>query len=157
MMTMPPSYKTPSLSLVHSAMKGLTLRLQMRPGAPDDTDDPMASTVVVDGPDDGSISGDMALDDMDFDERGGPSDMDSDDGASLTPQIDRVNANSTNRTGFIDNNYPISQQVTSADDAAAAAGLPPDLSGMIASPMAAGRPDPRKRAIPGIMAGLGLR
>lgn len=142
-------YRTPGRSLAAAAVRGLTLRVQMRPGPPDE-DDPLKSSIVVDGPaEDSDGDGDMMLDDMEFG-AGLPD-------ADVSPQMDRLNANTVNRTGYIDNNFPIAQQ-PAADGSAG--GIPPDISGMLAglsTGAAPGPQDPRKRAVPGIMAGLGLR
>ncbi len=142
---------TPNDGMARAALKGITLRVQRRPGAPDATDDPLASTIIVDGALDDEMAGYADLDAMAMlgEESGEPAGLM--DEAGEYPMSDMVNQNTVHDTAYIENDYPLAGQGPVTQETSPMDGLmgiPPQMMG--------GRPDPRKRAAPGIMKGLGF-
>lgn len=157
---------TPSFAgnqgIATAALRGTTLRVQRRPGAPD-ADDPFESTVVMDPPLDGFA-------DEDYAEADAMALMDAESDPSMTPQMDMMNRDTTNRTAFLENNFPLAAQEEPGDfeqgfDPSMLAammgggGMPGggyDDSRDAYPGQANGPVDPRRRAKPAIMKGLGF-
>lgn len=136
------------------ALRGITLRVQRRPGPPDEFDDPFATEITVSGADSDAVQ-QYAEDDLDMVL-----------GDEMTPQMSMMNDNTINRTAYLENNYPIAAQESATDEydplammgggdpsmmAAMMGGAPEDEMGAMA-PKRRGA----KRGSAAIMQGLGF-
>lgn len=135
------------------ALRGITLRVQRRPGPPEEFDDPFATEITVSGADSDAVQ-QYAEDDLDMVL-----------GDEMTPQMAMMNGNTINRTAYLENNYPIAAQESAADEydplAMMGAGDPAMMEAMIGAPVEdeMGGPARRrgmKRGSAAIMQGLGF-
>jgi len=85
------------------ALRGITLRVQRRPGPPDEFDDPFASEITVSGAQSDAVQ-QYAEDDLD---------MVLDD---QSPMMAMMNRDTVNRTSYLENNYPISAQASPSEE-----------------------------------------
>ncbi len=107
------------------ALRGITLRVQRRPGPPDEFDDPFASEITVSGAQSDAVQ-QYAEDDLDMvlDE---------------SPMMSMMNRDTVNRTSYLENNYPIAAQAPASEEYDPLAMMGGDPS-MMAAMMGGGDP-----------------